>query len=137
MPASLRCASVMGVGAPVSGSKPAPVFGKAMTSRIESTPASSAESRSHPSAAPATVTAEIRGHGLFIRVLVDEDLPASERELLGELARAQVVRLLREGTGGGGWTWDAPAGQWTAVVRLPEVGLLVPDHVPEEWTRAA
>ena len=90
-----------------------------------------------PSAAPATVTVEIRGHGLFIRVLVDEDLPASERELLGELARAQVVRLLREGTGGGGWTWDAPAGQWTAVVRLPEVGLLVPDHVPEEWTRAA
>ena len=53
MPASVRWASVIGVGAPVSGSKPAPVFGKAMTSRIDSTPDSSAESRSQPSAAPA------------------------------------------------------------------------------------
>ena len=53
MPASARWASVIGVGAPVSGSKPAPVFGNAMTSRIDSTPESSADSRSHPSAAPA------------------------------------------------------------------------------------
>lgn len=91
-----------------------------------------------PSAAPATVTAEVRGQGLFIRVLVDEDLPARERELLGELARAQVVGLLRKGSGGGGWAWDARAGQWTAVVRLPEdLCIQVPDRVPEEWTRAA
>ena len=53
MPASVRWASVIGVGAPVSGSNPAPVFGKAMTSRIDSTPVSSAVSRSQPSAAPA------------------------------------------------------------------------------------
>jgi hypothetical protein len=91
-----------------------------------------------PSAAPATVTAHVRGQGLFIRVVVDENLPASERDRLGELARARVVGLLRTGTGGGGWTWDAAAGQWTSAVRLPdEVRAPVPDHVPEEWTRAA
>ena len=41
-PASLRCAGVIGAGAAVSGSKPPPDFGNAMTSRIESVPASSA-----------------------------------------------------------------------------------------------
>lgn len=90
------------------------------------------------SVAPATVTAAVRGQGLFVRVVVDRLLPAHERELLGDLARAQVVRLLREGTGAGGWRWDPAAGQWTAPVHLPDdVGALVPDHVPEEWTRAA
>ena len=53
MPASSRWASVIGVGAPVSRSKPPPVFGNAMTSRIESTPDSSAHVRSQPIAAPA------------------------------------------------------------------------------------
>ena len=38
-PASLRCSGVIGAGAAVSGSKPLPVFGNAITSRIESTPA--------------------------------------------------------------------------------------------------
>lgn len=91
-----------------------------------------------PSTAPATVTAWLRGQGLFIRVLVSEDLPVSDREFLGELARAQVVGLLRQGTGAGDWRWDAAASQWTAVVRLPDdVSAPVPDHVPEEWTRAA
>ena len=41
-PASLRCAGVIGAGAAVSGSNPPPVFGKAITSRIESVPASRA-----------------------------------------------------------------------------------------------
>ena len=91
-----------------------------------------------PCAAPATVTAQVRGQGLFVRVVVDEGLPAAERDIVGELARARVVTLLREGTGGGGWTWDTIAGQWTAVVRLPDdLGIVVPDHVPEEWIRAA
>ena len=41
-PASLRCCAVIGAGAPVSGSKPPPDFGNAMTSRMDSGPASSA-----------------------------------------------------------------------------------------------
>ena len=87
---------------------------------------------------PAMVTAEVHGQGLFIRVLVDEDLPAGERELFGELARSLVVGLLRTGTGEGGWTWDASVGRWVAQVRhADDVDILVPDHVPEEWTRAA
>jgi hypothetical protein len=89
-----------------------------------------------PSTAPATVTAQVRGQGLFVRVVVDEALPPCDRELLGELARSQIVRLLRDGTGDGGWTWDAASGAWTATVRA-DVSLVVPDHVPEEWTRAA
>ncbi len=52
MPASVRCWAVMGVGAPVSGSKPPRVFGKAITSRIESAPASSMQTRSQPNAIP-------------------------------------------------------------------------------------
>ena len=43
-----RCCAVIGVGAPVSGSKPPRVFGNAMTSRIESAPASSMQIRSQP-----------------------------------------------------------------------------------------
>ncbi len=39
-------------GAPVSGSYPLPVFGNAMTSRIESVPDSSAQMRSQPNAIP-------------------------------------------------------------------------------------
>lgn len=89
------------------------------------------------SAAPATVIAEVRGQGLFIRVVVDRNLPAHERDVVGDLARAQVVRLLREGTRAGGWTWRPLTEQWTTAVRLPDVHLLVPDHVPEEWVRAA
>ena len=52
MPASLRCAAVIGVGAPVSGSDPEAVFGKAITSRIVSAPASSMITRSQPKAMP-------------------------------------------------------------------------------------
>ncbi len=52
MPASARCASVIGVGAPVRGSPPDAVFGKAITSRIDEAPASSATSRSSPKAMP-------------------------------------------------------------------------------------
>jgi hypothetical protein len=90
------------------------------------------------SAAPATITAHMRGQGLFVRVVVDEDLPTSERELVGDLARAEVIRLLREGTAGGGWTCDPTAEVWTATVQLPDdVRVVVPDHVPDEWTRAA
>ena len=90
------------------------------------------------SAAPATVTAEVRGQGLFFRVVVDRNVPADEQELLCDLARAQVVRLLREGTGVAGWTWRPAVEQWTVTVRVgDDIGLLVPDHVPEEWTRAA
>ena len=37
-PSSLSCASSTGAGAPVSGSKPEAVFGKAITSRIVSAP---------------------------------------------------------------------------------------------------
>lgn len=91
-----------------------------------------------PSAAPATVTAGVRGQGLFVRVVVDEELPAAQRDLVAELARARVVGLLREGTGAGDWTWDDAAGQWTSAVRVPgDIAVLVPDHVPEGWTRAA
>ena len=43
---------LVGAGALVSGSKPPPVFGKAMTSRIESVPASRATMRSQPNAMP-------------------------------------------------------------------------------------
>src|SRR5205085_1591964 len=52
MPASLRCRSVMGVGAPVSGSPPLDAFGNAITSRIASVPARVAASRSRPNAMP-------------------------------------------------------------------------------------
>ncbi len=51
-PASLRCSGVIGVGAPVSGSKPEAAFGKAITSRIVSRPASSMTMRSQPNAMP-------------------------------------------------------------------------------------
>src|SRR5690606_31855915 len=47
-PASARCSGVIGAGASVSGSKPPPDLGKAMTSRIESVPASRATTRSQP-----------------------------------------------------------------------------------------
>src|ERR1700761_3538930 len=43
MPASLRWAGVIGVGAPVSGSAPEAALGKAMTARIGSAPAVPAE----------------------------------------------------------------------------------------------
>jgi enterochelin esterase-like enzyme len=52
MPASFRCSGVMGAGAPVSGSYPPPVFGKAITSRMESLPDRSAAIRSQPKAIP-------------------------------------------------------------------------------------
>ena len=52
IPASLRCSAVMAAGASVSGSTPPPVFGKAITSRIESVPDSRAQIRSHPNAIP-------------------------------------------------------------------------------------
>src|SRR3954464_8464309 len=52
MPASLRCSSVIGVGAPVNGSPPLEAFGKAITSRIDSVPARVAVSRSTPNAMP-------------------------------------------------------------------------------------
>ena len=42
----------MGVGAPVSGSPPLAVLGNAITSRIESLPVNSAQTRSKPSAIP-------------------------------------------------------------------------------------
>jgi hypothetical protein len=45
MPLSLRCAGVIGVGAPVNGSPPLAVFGNAITSRIEEAPASKAQYR--------------------------------------------------------------------------------------------
>jgi hypothetical protein len=52
MPASSRCCAVMGVGAPVSGSPPPPVFGNAITSRMESEPVIMATMRSMPKAMP-------------------------------------------------------------------------------------
>src|SRR3984893_14685330 len=52
IPDSLRCCGVMGAGASVSGSTPPPVLGNAITSRIESTPDSSALIRSQPNAMP-------------------------------------------------------------------------------------
>ena len=51
-PDSFLWASVIGVGAPVSGSPPLAVLGKAITSRIDSAPARSAQRRSRPSAIP-------------------------------------------------------------------------------------
>ena len=51
-PSSASCASSTAAGAPVSGSAPLAVFGKAITSRIESSPAISAAMRSMPSAMP-------------------------------------------------------------------------------------
>ena len=52
MPASLRWAGVIGVGAPVNGSAPEAAFGKAITSRIVSAPARSITTRSQPNAMP-------------------------------------------------------------------------------------
>src|SRR5262249_24357257 len=52
MPDSLRWAGVIGVGAPVSGSRPEAVLGKAITSRMLLAPASSMSSRSQPDAIP-------------------------------------------------------------------------------------
>jgi hypothetical protein len=51
-PDSLRCAGVIGVGAPVNGSPPLAVLGNAITSRMEAAPANSAHKRSNPSAIP-------------------------------------------------------------------------------------
>jgi hypothetical protein len=50
--ASVGWAGVIGVGAPVSGSPPLAVLGKAITSRIDSAPLKSAQMRSIPSAIP-------------------------------------------------------------------------------------
>ncbi len=52
MPASLRWTSVMGVGAPVSGSRPEAALGKAITSRMLAAPNSSMSVRSQPNAIP-------------------------------------------------------------------------------------
>ena len=52
-PSSAKWAESIGVGAPVSGSAPDWVFGKAMTSRMFSSPTSSATNRSIPMAKPA------------------------------------------------------------------------------------
>ena len=52
MPASRRWAGVMGVGAPVSGSRPEAALGKAITSRMLAAPASSITTRSQPNAIP-------------------------------------------------------------------------------------
>src|ERR1700678_1878195 len=52
MPASARWAGVMGVGAPVRGSRPEAALGKAITSRIVGAPASSMHTRSQPHAMP-------------------------------------------------------------------------------------
>src|ERR1700734_741350 len=52
MPASARWAGVMGVGAPVRGSRPEAALGKAITSRIVGAPASSMHTRSQPNAMP-------------------------------------------------------------------------------------
>ena len=52
MPLSRRCAVVIGVGAPVNGSPPLAVFGKAITSRIDSLPVNRAHTRSKPKAIP-------------------------------------------------------------------------------------
>jgi hypothetical protein len=52
IPLSRRCASVIRVGAPVSGSPPLAVFGNAITSRMESEFVKSAQTRSRPSAIP-------------------------------------------------------------------------------------
>lgn len=90
------------------------------------------------SAAPAIVTAQIHGQGLFLRILVDEGLPPGQRELAADLARALVVGLLRSGTGRAGWTWDAAARAWSAAVApTDDLTVLVPDHVPAEWVQAA
>src|ERR1700733_8210529 len=52
MPASWRGAGVMGVGAPVRGSRPLAALGKAITSRMVGAPASSMHTRSQPNAMP-------------------------------------------------------------------------------------
>ena len=52
MPASWRWALVMGVGAPVSGSRPDAALGKAITSRMVGAPARSMHTRSQPNAMP-------------------------------------------------------------------------------------
>jgi len=52
MPASRRWAGVMGVGAPVRGSRPEAALGKAITSRMLAAPASSMITRSQPNAMP-------------------------------------------------------------------------------------
>ena len=53
MPSSSSCCCVTGEGAPVIGSAPVFVFGKAITSRMSSSPASCATTRSRPGAKPA------------------------------------------------------------------------------------
>ena len=52
MPTSRSCSSSTGAGAPVSASAPDAVFGKAITSRIESAPARRWTIRSSPKAMP-------------------------------------------------------------------------------------
>ena len=52
IPSSLSWRASTGAGAPVSGSAPLAAFGKAITSRIDDAPASSATMRSMPNAIP-------------------------------------------------------------------------------------
>ena len=51
-PTSRSCSGATGAGAPVRGSEPVAVFGKAITSRIDGSPASSITIRSRPNAMP-------------------------------------------------------------------------------------
>ena len=99
MPASRRWAGVMGVGAPVRGSRPEAALGKAITSRMVGAPASSMHTRSQPNAMPPCgggpvlerveqepeLRARLGGrqpdhveHGLLHRGLVDTDGPAAD-----------------------------------------------------------
>src|SRR5436190_14673902 len=60
IPSSARTSFAIGVGAPVIGSEPEAVFGKATTSRMFCSPASSATKRSIPIAKPPCGGAPIR-----------------------------------------------------------------------------
>ena len=69
MPASRRCCAVIGVGAPVSGSKPPPVFGNAMTSRIESR-----AGEQHADPVPAEGDAAVRRRAVLERLQQEAEL---------------------------------------------------------------
>ena len=94
MPASRRWAGVMGVGAPVSGSRPEAALGKAITSRML---AAAGEQHDHP--VPAEGDAAVRRRAVLERVEQEAELGPG---LLGGQADHVEDRLLHRRTGGYG-----------------------------------
>ena len=94
MPASRRWAGVMGVGAPVSGSRPEAALGKAITSRML---AAAGEQHDHP--VPAERDAAVRRRAVLERVEQEAELGAGLLRRTGRSRRTPPAASRTSGYG--------------------------------------